>query len=235
MSPLSAVVRPPRSGPLAGAPVLVLLHGVGGNERNLLAVADALDPRFAVVSVRGPLQIAPDGFAFFQVQFTPEPVPNAAQAEASRAALIDFLPQVTCEHGLDASRVFLLGFSQGAIIGASVTLSRPDLVAGLVMLSGRILPEARSTFAAPEQLAQAPVFVAHGVHDAKLGIHHGRASEALLEELGAAFTYREYDMGHEITAVELADVNTWLGARLEALAGHGRPAHEGAVGSLPTN
>ncbi|THF85560.1 alpha/beta hydrolase [Deinococcus sp. KSM4-11] len=214
MSALTFQLRPPRTGPMQGAPLLVLLHGVGGNERNLLPVADALDPRFAVLSVRGPLQVSPDGFAFFNVRFTPEPVPNAEEAEASRTALIDVLPRLVQEQGLDPQRVFLLGFSQGAIIGASVTLSRPDLVAGLVMLSGRILPEARSTFAPAHALGEAPVFVAHGRQDAKLGIHHGRASRALLSDLGATFTYREYDMGHEITAQELSDVNAWLESRL---------------------
>jgi len=193
---------------------LVLLHGVGGNERNLLAITDALDPRFAVVSVRGPLQVSPDGFAFFQVHFNPEPVPNADQAEASRVALIEFLPQVVREHGFDPAQIFLLGFSQGAIIGASVTLSSPDLIAGLVMLSGRILPEARPTFAPPEQLQHANVFVAHGIHDPKLGIHHSRASRALLTDLNVKLTYREYDMTHEITGAELADVNAWLFERL---------------------
>lgn len=173
---------------MQGAPVLVLLHGVGGNERNLLALVDALDPRFAVVSVRGPLQIGPDGFAFFNVRFTPEPIPNPDEAEASRVALINLLPRLLREHGFDPARVFLLGFSQGAIIGASVTLSRPELVAGLVMLSGRILPEARPTFTSTEPLRQTNVFVAHGVHDTKLGIHHGRASQTLLTDLGVPLT-----------------------------------------------
>ncbi|UBV45347.1 carboxylesterase (plasmid) [Deinococcus taeanensis] len=214
MSALTFELRPPRAGSMPGAPLLVLLHGVGGNERNLLPTAEHLDPRFAVVSVRGPLQIGPDGFAFFNVQFTPEPVPNADQAEASRVALIEVLPQLIQEHGFNPAQVFLLGFSQGAIIGASVTLSRPDLIAGLVMLSGRILPEAHPTFAPAGQLRDTYVFVAHGVQDAKLGIHHGRASQALLRDLGVELTYREYDMGHEITGAELHDVNTWLVQRL---------------------
>lgn len=188
MTALTYELRPPRFGPMQGAPVLVLLHGVGGNERNLLALVDALDPRFAVVSVRGPLQIGPDGFAFFNVRFTPEPIPNPDEAEASRVALINLLPRLLREHGFDPARVFLLGFSQGAIIGASVTLSRPELVAGLVMLSGRILPEARPTFTSTEPLRQTNVFVAHGVHDTKLGIHHGRASQTLLTDLGVPFT-----------------------------------------------
>lgn len=188
MTALTYELRPPRFGPMQGAPVLVLLHGVGGNERNLLALVDALDPRFAVVSVRGPLQIGPDGFAFFNVRFTPEPIPNPDEAEASRVALINLLPRLLREHGFDPARVFLLGFSQGAIIGASVTLSRPELVAGLVMLSGRILPEARPTFTSTEPLRQTNVFVAHGVHDTKLGIHHGRASQTLLTDLGVPLT-----------------------------------------------
>lgn len=211
-------VRPPHGGPLNGAPLLVLLHGVGGNERNLLGLADVLDPRFAVVSVRGPFQVGPDGFAFFQVRFTPEPVADAQQAETSRAALTDLLPRLIAEQGFDPARTFLLGFSQGAIIGASVALTRPELVAGLVMLSGRILTEARPGFASTDDLQQTAVFVAHGVHDTKLGIHHGRASQALLTELGVPLTYREYDMAHDISEAELGEVNTWLTARLDTPA-----------------
>ena len=133
---------------------------------------------------------APDAL---QLRERPLPVPRPG------AALTALLARVVSEHGVDPVRVFLLGFSQGAIIGASVALTRPDRVAGLVMLSGRILTEA-------------------GVHDTQLGIHHGRATQALLAEPGVPTTYCEYDMAHEITAAELSDVDAWLTARLASLA-----------------
>lgn len=152
---------------------------------------------------------APDAL---QLRERPLPVPRPG------AALTALLARLVSEHGVDPVRVFLLGFSQGAIIGASVALTRPDRVAGLVMLSGRILTEARPGFAPAEALQQTAVFVAHGVHDTQLGIHHGRATQALLAEPGVPTTDCEYDMAHEITAAELSDVDAWLTARLASLA-----------------
>lgn len=202
--------QPPRSPQPGKAPALVLLHGVGGNETSLAGLAERLDGRFALVGVRAPLALASGGYGFFHVRFTPEPEIVPQEAEASRAALIDFLPGLVRRYGLDPARVFLLGFSQGAIIGASVALSRPDLVAGLALLSGRILPEARPHFRPKEDLGALKVFVGHGVHDGKLGVHHARASQSLLDDLGVNLTYREYELGHEIGAGETTDLNAWL-------------------------
>ena len=76
----------------------------------------------------------------------------------------------------------MLGFS--AIIGASVALTRPDLVAGLVMMSGRILPEIKDLIASSTNLEQLPVLVAHGLQDNKLPVHHARASRENSSNLG---------------------------------------------------
>lgn len=214
MNALVHRIQPPRTPVPGRAPTLILLHGVGANETSLLGLAAQLDRRFQIISVRAPLELQPGGYGFFHVQFTPEPVIVAQEAEASRLALTALIPALVRQYDLDPARVYVLGFSQGAIMGASVALSRPELVAGLVMLSGRILPEARPTFAAGADLARLPVFVGHGVHDAKLGIHHGRASRELLSGLGVRLSYHEYEMGHEVSAAEIADLNAWLAARL---------------------
>ena len=196
--------------------MLVLLHGVGGNEQNLLSLSDSFDDRFQTISARAPLTFAPGSYGWFQVQFTPEPVINAAQAEASRTQLIAFLERIVVQDTLDESQVFLVGFSQGAIIGASVALTRPDLVAGLVMLSGRILPEVKPLIASRTELEGVSVFVAHGHFDTKLPIHHAKASLETLERLGVRVRYREYEMGHEINPQEIQEVSQWLASHLDA-------------------
>lgn len=213
--PVHRVILPraPQAHAQRRPPSIVLLHGVGATETSLLGLAGALPPEFQIISLRAPLEVQPGGYGYFHVRFTPEPVIVPEEAEASRAGLIDVLPALVERYQLDPARVVLLGFSQGAIIGASVALSRPDLVAGLIMLGGRILPEARPQFRAPPQLAGLGVFVGHGVRDGKLGVHHARASQALLTSLGTALTYREYDLGHEIGAQEISDVTAWLTER----------------------
>ena len=197
-------------------PLLLLLHGVGSNENDLFGLAPYLDERFLIISVRAPNTLGPGSYAWFDVDFTPQgPVIDPAQAEASREALIDFIGEAITAYSVNPNQVYMMGFSQGAIMSASVALTRPDLVAGVVLMSGRILPEIQSLMAASEKLEGLPILVVHGVADAVLPINHGRASRQLLASLPVELTYHEYPMGHEVSQESLADVSSWLSAQLD--------------------
>jgi len=197
-------------------PLLLLLHGVGSNERDLFGLAPLLDPRLIVLSLRAPNTLAPGSYAWFHVDFTPQgPVIDPQQAEQSRQLLIETIQQAVATYDANPKRVYLMGFSQGAIMSASVTLTRPDLVAGAVLMSGRILPEIQPMIAAPEQLAGLPILLIHGTIDTVLPIHNGRASRDLLSTLPVNLTYHEYAMGHEVTQQSLADVQAWLREQLD--------------------
>ncbi|HLZ25412.1 MAG TPA: alpha/beta fold hydrolase [Ktedonobacterales bacterium] len=215
--PLVYLAREPLMPPAPGhkPPMLLLLHGVGSHERDLFGLASALDPRFLILSLRAPNVIGPDSYAWFT--FTPAPGVNrinANQEEASRQLLLRVIPEAVAAYGADPARVYLMGFSQGAIMSASVTLTRPDLVAGAVLMSGRILPEIKPLIAPAEALRGLPILVVHGTRDSMLPITHGHASRETLSTLPVALTYREYDMPHTITDASLADIAAWLTARL---------------------
>ena len=197
-------------------PLLLLLHGVGSNENDLFGLAPYLDERFLILSVRAPNTLGPGSYAWFDVDFTPRgPVIDPAQAEASREALIDFIGEAITAYGVNPNQVYMMGFSQGAIMSASIALTRPDLVAGVALMSGRILPEIQSLMAAPEKLEGLPILVVHGVADTVLPINHGRASHQLLASLPVELTYHEYPIGHEVSQESLADVSSWLSAQLD--------------------
>jgi phospholipase/carboxylesterase len=197
-------------------PLLLLLHGVGSNEHDLFALAPFLDERFLIISARAPNTLEPGSHAWFEVSFTLQgPIIDPEQAEASRKALIAFLDEAVTAYGADPKQVYLMGFSQGAIMSASVALTRPELVAGVVLMSGRILPEIKPLMAPSEQLAGLPCMVVHGTADMVLPIAYGRASQQLLSSLPVELTYHEYPMGHEISQESLADVTTWLSAQLD--------------------
>jgi phospholipase/carboxylesterase len=197
-------------------PLLILLHGVGSNEQDLFGLAPYLDDRFVIVSARAPNLRAPGSYAWFAVSFTPDgPAIEPAQAEASRQLLLRFIAAACAAYGADPARVYLMGFSQGAIMSASVALTRPDLIAGAVLISGRILPEIRPLIAPAERLAGLPLLVVHGTEDTVLPIDHGRASRALLESLPVRLDYREYPIGHTISPASRADVAAWLRERLD--------------------
>lgn len=197
-------------------PLLLLLHGVGSNEHDLFGLAPFLDERFLIISARAPNTLEPGSYAWFEVNFTPQgSLIDPQQAEASRQALIAFLNEAVTAYGADPKQVYLMGFSQGAIMSASVALTRPELVAGVVLMSGRILSEIHPLMAAPERLEGLPFLVVHGTADTVLPIDHGRASRQLLSSLPVELTYYEYPMGHEISHESLAGVTAWLSAQLD--------------------
>jgi phospholipase/carboxylesterase len=213
--PLVYLVRQPTI-EASTPPLLLLLHGIGSNEHDLYGLAPFLDKRFLIISVRAPNTLGPGSYAWFEADFTPQgPVINPEQAEASRKTLITFLKEAITAYDADPKQVYLMGFSQGAIMSASVALTQPELVAGVVLMSGRILSEIQPLIASKEELAGLPFIVVHGTADMVLPITHGRASRELLSSLPVNLTYHEYPMGHEVNQESLNDVTIWLSAKLD--------------------
>jgi phospholipase/carboxylesterase len=191
--------------------LLVLLHGVGGNETNLLNLADGIDPDTLVVLVRGPLQMGGSQFAWFRVNFTATgPKISPEEAENSRTLLIALLQQLQQQHGIAANQTVIAGFSQGGIMSASVGLSSPESVKGFGLLSGRILPELEPVMAAKERLSKLKAFLSHGEQDNTLPVHWAQRSHALLTQLGVEHSLRLYAMDHGISAAMQADFVDWL-------------------------
>ena len=213
--PLVYLVRQPIIEAVA-PPLLLLLHGIGSNEHDLYGLAPFLDRRFLIISVRAPNTLGPGSYAWFEVDFTSQgPVINPQQEEASRKALISFLKEAITTYGADPKQVYLMGFSQGAIMSASIALTQPELVTGAVLMSGRILPEIRPLIAPGKELSGFPFLVVHGTADMVLPITYGRASRELLSSLPVDLTYHEYPMGHEVSQESLSDVTTWLTGQLD--------------------
>jgi phospholipase/carboxylesterase len=214
---LTHLVQQPRVPTDGRPPLLIVLHGYGSNEHDLFGLAPYLDMRFQIVSARAPHMLMPGGYAWFELGWTAtDIIINAEQAERSRALLIGFIAEALAAYGGDPARVYLLGFSQGAIMSASVALTEPQLVAGTVLMSGRVPSEIRPLIAPAERLAGKPFLVVHGIYDEVLPIQNGRASRAILSELPVALMYKEYPMAHEVSPQSLDDVTAWLTARLDA-------------------
>lgn len=206
------VSRSPRAGGTGPHPTLFLLHGRGANEDDLLPLVDELDPRLFVVSVRAPLTLGP-GYAWYHLQEIGSP--DARTFEVSLDALARLVEKLPDTFPIDPSRVFTLGFSQGAMMAGSLLRSRPDAMAGTIMLSG-YLPLDGSASVDDSRLAHRPVFVAHGSLDPVLPIQFGRAARDYLTSVGADLTYHEYPIGHSIAADELMDAASWLKQKLDA-------------------
>ena len=197
-------------------PLLLLLHGIGSNEDDLFSLAPYLDGRFLVASARAPLVMGAGSFGWFNIEFTPQGfVADFDQAEQSRLLLSKFIDELVETYEADRGCVFLMGFSQGAMMSLSIALTHPEKVKAVVAMSGRLPSQVLAQITAPEALQGMPIFVSHGIYDPVLPIESGRACRQNLEALPVKLTYREYPMGHEVSMESLRDVAAWLKSTLD--------------------
>jgi len=195
--------------------LLLLLHGVGGNEMQLAALAQQQDARVRVVLVRGPLVFGPGQFGWFQVRFGPRgPSIDPAQAETSRQQLLRLVGSMQDATGVTPRQTAVAGFSQGGIMSAGLALTQPRQVGGFGLLSGRILPEIEPLIAPTGELEAIEGFISHGEHDDKLPLEWAHKADAWLRQLGVPHHTLHYPAGHELTPGMAADFRDWLNARL---------------------
>jgi len=192
-------------------PMLVLLHGWGSDETDLIGLSNALPRNFIVVSVRAPYIRPEGGFAWYQLQFGNGAFKEALeQASESAKKLNALLPQLVKEFNADPKRVFLGGFSQGAIMSLRVGLQAPYPVRGVVCFSGRFPPDLDLNKMPATQKARIPVFAAHGTEDKVISISDGRTIVQKLKAAGIVVSAHEYPVGHQISKEALVALKSWL-------------------------
>ena len=208
---LKYLVRPA----VAGAEkqkALILLHGVGSNEQDLISLAQYLPTDFTVISPRGPFTLGEGRYAWYQVDFsTGKPEINTTQELQSREIIQDFITQVKAAYKLD--EVLLGGFSQGAIMSYTIGLTQPELVSGVLTFSGRILQEIKPLITTSDKLKNLAVFVAHGTQDGTLPVEYAREAKSFLVSKGITPDYHELNIGHQISGEVIDAVLEWLKKR----------------------
>lgn len=191
-------------------PIIILLHGVGSNEKDLFSFADQLPENYLVVSARAPQVQGQDSYAWYNLHFTDgKPIYDVKQAEESRKLILKFIEELKRKFTFDHQQIYLCGFSQGGIMAYSVGLSSPDKIKGIAVMSGRLLDEAKPLID-KEKVKSLKVFISHGTEDPVLGIHYAREANQYLKTLGITPIYNEYRDVHTINQAMLKDLVTWL-------------------------
>jgi phospholipase/carboxylesterase len=203
--------------PAAGEPegLLVLHHGRGSDERDLLGLADVLDPerRLHVASPRGPLTLP--GWPGFHWYVVPRVgYPDRATFDAAYAELAGFHDELWERTGVTPGRTVLGGFSMGSVMSYSLGLG-PDrpAPAGLLVFSG-FVPTVEGWSADLESRGGTAAFIAHGRADPVMQVGFGRRARELLEEGGLDVSYHESDAAHQIDPAHLPPARDWLTAVL---------------------
>lgn len=211
--PLTFAERPARAAELAG--LLVLHHGRGSDEQDLIGLAPVLDPeeRLHVVAPRAPLRVpGSPGYHWYLVPQVGHPDPDSfTAAYRELAALHDELWERT---GIGPDRTVLGGFSMGTVMSYALGLGgdRPP-VAGILALSG-FVPTVEVWQPSLEDRQGTRVLIAHGRRDMVIPVSFARQAHELLESAGFAVDYRESDAAHHVDPGDVPRVTAWLDGTL---------------------
>jgi phospholipase/carboxylesterase len=207
--------------PSAGDPVglLVLHHGRGTDELDLLGLADVLDPdrRLHVVTPRGPLTVPGwPGYHWYVVPRVGYPDPQTF--DAAYAKLAAFHDELWERTGIGPERTVLGGFSMGSVMSYAMGLpSERPAPAGILAFSG-FIPTVEGWEPSPGDRGGLRAFIAHGRQDPVISVEFGRRVRDLLSAGGSDVEYHESDVGHQIDPHQVPAAQNWLAATLAAPA-----------------
>ncbi|WP_349746651.1 alpha/beta hydrolase [Pseudomonas frederiksbergensis] len=192
-------------------PLVIFLHGYGSNEQDLFGIKDELPPQYTYLSVRAPMTLEEGSYQWFRKKGEGAYNGETDDLKTSRQVLLDFVAQAAKKYHTEADKVFLVGFSQGAIMSYEVALRHPEAVGGIAALSGRILPVLKSELKPDEKRQPLAIFIGHGTADKRLPYTDGTEADSLLQSLSLKPEFHAYEgVGHSISATEMQDLSAWL-------------------------
>jgi len=212
-SPLHYIIRQPKK-ESKNPPLLILLHGYGSNEMDLFSFADELPDELFIVSVRAPYEMGYGGYAWYAINLDSESnkFSDVNQARESLGKIASLIDELTIELGTDPEKTFLLGFSQGAILGYALSFHFPNKVPYVIALSGylnrELLPEP-----IPNKL-NTDYYISHGSVDQVIPVDWARKASPYLSSLELNNVYSEYPVGHGVAPQNFYSFKKWIEHRI---------------------
>lgn len=188
------------------APTLLLLHGTGGDENDLIPLARLVSPDAAVLSVRG--NVTEQGMPRFFRRLS-EGVFDLDDLRQRTAALGEFLDAAARRYGFPADRLYALGFSNGANIAASLLLSQPSALAGGVLIRAMVPFEPDIS----PDLHGRSVLLSEGRADPLIPAAQAERLAAILEAAGATVELAWQPGGHALAQGDITVASRWLSER----------------------
>jgi phospholipase/carboxylesterase len=193
-------------------PLLLLLHGYGSNEADLFSFASELPEEYYIISARAPYDLQYGSYAWYAINFDADEnkFSDNEQAKVSRDLIGTFIDELIENYPIDAKKITLIGFSQGAILSYGVTLSEPQKIKNVIGLSGYVSEPILKEGFEKNDFSNLGIFASHGTVDQVIPIEWARKSDAFLTQAGIAHTYKEYPIGHGISPQVFFDFKNWL-------------------------
>ncbi len=194
------------------APLLLLLHGRGSDENDMMRMAKGLPFNYNVFALRAPLEHSNGKFTWYKMDMSKGVTyRDENDINNAMAMLMMSLDYFKSEYKLQPSKVVIGGFSQGAILSLNAGLKMPELCDGVLMLSGLMLDDLKTM--SFKQKEYPMIFISHGEEDRVIPFRHAEECAAVLRQAGITHTFRNYEgMAHSINASNFKDVYDWLKA-----------------------
>lgn len=183
-------------------PTLLLLHGTGGNERDLLPLAEMIAPNASVLGVRG--NVLENGMPRFFRRIA-EGVFDEEDLLRRTTELNQFLDEAAIKYGFNREHVLAIGYSNGANIAASLLYHEPNSLHGAILLHAMV---PRRGIVLPS-LSGISVFIGAGKHDPLVPVEHTKELSTGLQRAGASVTEYWGEGGHQLTRVEIENAQRW--------------------------
>jgi phospholipase/carboxylesterase len=193
-------------------PVVILLHGYGSDEKDLYGLRSAFPPNAIIISAQAPYALAGGGYQWYEMEnINGQRDGKKEELERSVGLVNKFITQVVEKYNANPKDVYLMGFSQGAIMSFAVGLAAPDKVKGIGVLSGMLYPSVRATIKSSPALKKLKIFIAHGTTDERIPFKYAVSANSYLATMGLKPEFHQYEgMGHSISNSEMADLIKWL-------------------------
>ena len=188
------------------------MHGYGSNEEDLFSFATELPEEYYIISARAPYDMMYGAYAWYAINFDADEnkFSDLDQARSSRDLIVDFIDECVSKYAIDAQKVTLIGFSQGAILSSAVALSYPEKVNRVVALSGYLNTEIATKNYKEKDITKVKFYVSHGTVDQVIPVDWARKTKPVLENLGIDVVYKEYPIGHGVSPQNFYDFKDWL-------------------------
>jgi phospholipase/carboxylesterase len=206
---------PQQSGGDAKPPVLIVMHGYGADENDLMPVARSVDPRFLIISLQGPIVLDWGGYAWYHLVQTAGGIhPDDHSRHDSERLIVGSLRGIIDDASGDPTRVTLLGFSQGAAMAFALMTSHKlhdygITIKGVIAMSGYIPRDILDEIQIRD-FAAVPFFLSHGDHDDLIPPIAMQEAERLLAARNAPIESHRYPIGHGISDETLSDLKAWV-------------------------
>lgn len=184
-------------------PVLLLLHGTGGNEYDLLELGQAASPRSAILSVRG--KILENGMPRFFRRLS-EGIFDLEDLAFRTNELADFIKTARVQYEISTAALIALGYSNGANIAASLLLSRTEALQGAILLRAMVPFEPQTN----PNLYGKHILMQSGLMDQIIPIDNSKRLASILSDAGASVDLNIKPTGHGLTQSDFSDIEKWI-------------------------